>query len=172
MPASKISDSEKSFTMEKVHSCYSCGIGFKQVGFLSPEERLEIHERTPHSIKCGECEDSFISDAHLKYHIETHHDARCADCCSFCNKECSIIHAMKTELISERKMEEGITERRNAVAAAVGDLEECIQKKTQYHTPLVADMTRLVDTGFDGSEAIHWSRLIYLPFPKVSEKKQ
>ena len=29
-------------------------------------------------------------------------------------------------------------------------------------------MTRLVDTGFDGPEAIHWSRLIYLPLPKIS----
>ena len=36
---------------------------------------------------------------------------------------------MKTELTSERTMEEGITERRNAFAAAVGDLEECVKKK-------------------------------------------
>ena len=170
MPASENSDSERNFTMEKVQSCYRCGIGFKRVGFLSPEERLEIHEQTPHSIKCDECEDSFISDAHLKYHIETHHDIRCADCCSFCNKKCSIKYAMKTKLTSERTMEEGITERRNAVAAAVGYLEECVKKKTQYHTTLVADMARLVDAGFDGPEAIHWSRLIYLPLPKISER--
>ena len=168
MPASK--NSEKDFTMEKVKSCKRCGIGFKRVGFLSTEERIETHEQTPHSIKCGECEDSFISDAHLKYHIETHHDARCTDCCSFCNMECSMEHAMKIELASERIMEEGITEWKNAVAAAVGDLEECVKKKTLYHTTLVADMARLVDTGFDGPEAIHWSRLIYLPRPKISER--
>ena len=77
-------------------------------------------------------------------------------------------YAMKTELTSERTMEEGITERRDAVAAAVGDLEECVKGKTQYHTALVADMARLVDVGFDGPEAIHWCRLVYLPLPKIS----
>ena len=110
--------------MEEVRSCYNCGISFKQVGFLSPEERLEIHRQMPHSIKCGECEESFISNTHLKFHIETHHDARCAECCTICNEKCSIKHAMKIELISEKTLEEGITEKRNAVAAAVGDLEE------------------------------------------------
>ena len=73
MSASKNSDSERNHTMEEIQGCYRCGIGFKQVGFLAPEERLENHEQTPHVIKCGECEDSFISDTHLKYHIETHH---------------------------------------------------------------------------------------------------
>ena len=77
---------------------------------------------------------------------------------------------MKIELASERIMKEGITERRDAVAAAAGDLEECVKKKTQFHTTLVADMARLIDTGFDGPEAIHWSRLIYLPLPKISER--
>ena len=42
---------------------------------------------------------------------------------------------MKTELISEKTLEEGITEKRKAVAAALGDPEECVKKKTQYHTP-------------------------------------
>ena len=31
-------------------------------------------------------------------------------------------------------------------------------------------MTRLLDTGYDGPEAIHWSRIIYLPPPKISER--
>ena len=31
-------------------------------------------------------------------------------------------------------------------------------------------MTRLLDTGFDGPEAAHWCRVIYLPTPKISEK--
>ena len=98
--------------MEDIQCCYKCGLGFKQVGFLSQEERLEDHEQIPHRIKCGECEDFFISHSHLKYHIETQHDARCADCCMFCNRTCSIQYAMKTEMTDERAMEDGITEKR------------------------------------------------------------
>ena len=77
---------------------------------------------------------------------------------------------MEIELADERIMEEGLAEKTDAVAAAARDLEECIKKKIQFHTPLAADMTRLLDTGFDGPEAIHWSRLIYLPLPKISER--
>ena len=93
---STISDSERIHIMEEIQCCYKCGIGFRQVGFLSLEERLEDHEQVPHVIKCGECEDFFISYTHLKYHIETQHDARCADCCSFCNRTYSIQYAMKS----------------------------------------------------------------------------
>ena len=35
---------------------------------------------------------------------------------------------------------------------------------------MALDMTRLLDTGFDGPEASHWSRVIYLPAAKTSEK--
>ena len=75
----KNSDSENTHIMEDILCCYQCGLGFKQVGFLSQEERLDAHEKIQHRIKCGECEDFFISHSHLKYHIETQHDARCAD---------------------------------------------------------------------------------------------
>ena len=92
------SDSEIIHIMEETQCCYKCGIGFRQVGLLSLEERLENHEKLPHVIECAECEDIFISHTHLKYHIETQHDARCGDCCSFCNRTCSIQYAMKTEL--------------------------------------------------------------------------
>ena len=77
------SDSENRLTMDTVRSCRECGIGFKQVGFLSAEERIKAHERTTHSINCGECQDSFISLPHLRYHIETHHDARCGNVAHF-----------------------------------------------------------------------------------------
>ena len=79
--------------------------------------------------KCGECEDFFIGYSHLKYHIETQHDARCADCCMFCNRTCSIQYAMKTELTDERAMEDGITEKRDAVADAMDGLEQCVKEK-------------------------------------------
>ena len=53
--------------MEEIQCCYKCGIGFRQVGFLSLGERLEDHEQIPHVIKCGECEDFFIS--YCKSHL-------------------------------------------------------------------------------------------------------
>ena len=84
--------------MEETQCCHKCGIGFKQVGLLSLEERLENHQRLPHVIECAECEDTFISHTHLRYHIETQHDARCGDCRSFCNRTCSIQYATVTEL--------------------------------------------------------------------------
>ena len=35
---------------------------------------------------------------------------------------------------------------------------------------MVEDMARHVDAGFDGPEAIYWSRLIYIPHPKMLNK--
>ena len=49
------SDSDRIHTMEEVRSCYKCGIGFKRIGIISTEERLEDHEQTPHVIECREC---------------------------------------------------------------------------------------------------------------------
>ena len=119
--------------MEEIRSCDECGIGFKRIGILSPEERLKEHEKTQHVIDCRECEYYFTSDAHLKWHIETIHDARCADCCSFCNKTCTTQIAVKTELTGERAMENGLIERRDAVADAMEDLEHLCKKKTKNH---------------------------------------
>ena len=61
--------------MKETQCCLKCGIGFKQVGLLSQEERLEKHEKLSHMVECAECEDTFISHTHLRYHIETQHDA-------------------------------------------------------------------------------------------------
>ena len=35
---------------------------------------------------------------------------------------------------------------------------------------MVEDMARHVDAGFDGPEAIYWSRLVYIPHPKMLNK--
>ena len=156
------SDGDRIHTMEEVRSCYECGIGFKRIGIISIEERLEDHELTPHVIECRECEKQFISDVHLKYHIETDHDARCADCCSFCNKTCSIQYATGTELTGKEAMENGIMERRDAVADAMEDLEYHVGKKTNSHMTVFEDIARRVDIGFSRPEAIQWSRLMYL----------
>ena len=156
--------------MEETQCCHKCGIGFKQVGLLSLEERLENHQRLPHVIECAECEDTFISHTHLRYHIETQHDARCGDCCSFCNRTCSIQYATVTELTATWGMEEGIAGKQDAVAGAMESLEQCIEKKTRNHMKMVEDMARQVDAGFDGLEAIYWSRLIYIPHPKTLNK--
>ena len=67
-------------------------------------------------------------------------------------------------------MEAGLVEKAEAAATAEYNLERCIKKKIKLYTPLALDMTRLLDTGFDGPEASHWSRVIYLPAAKISEK--
>ena len=51
-------------------------------------------------------------------------------------------------------MEAGLAEKIEAAATAADDLEKCIKKKIKLYTPLAADMTRLLDTGYDGPEAI------------------
>ena len=57
--------------MEEIKRCFKCRIGFQRIGIISPED-----EQTPHVIECRECENQFVSDVHLKYHIELYHDAR------------------------------------------------------------------------------------------------
>ena len=74
------------------------------------------------------------------------------------------------ELRNEKLMEAGLVEKAEAAETAAEDLERCIKKKIKLYSPLALDMTRLLDTGFDGPEALHWSRVIYLPAAKTSEK--
>ena len=104
------------------------------------------------------------------YHIETFHDTKCGDCNSFCDNKCPIDFAREVELRAEKVMEAGLAEKTEAAATAAEDLERCIRKKIKLYTPLAVDMTRLLDTGYDGPEAIQWSRIIYLPAPKISER--
>ena len=101
------SDSDKIHIMEKIRSCSECGIGFKRIGFLSPEERLKKHEKTKHFVDCRECEYFFTSDAHIKWHIETVYDARCGEYCSYCNKTCPTRMAVKTEQTGEKLWKTG-----------------------------------------------------------------
>ena len=140
--------------MEEVKRCYKCGIGFHRIGIISPEERLKDHEQTPHVIDCKECENQFVSDVHLKYHIEFYHDARCGDCCSFCDKTCSEQYAIKAELAGGEAMEKGLTEKRGAVTNAREELEHHIEQKTYRHMTVFEDIARCVDVGFSGPEAI------------------
>ena len=77
---------------------------------------------------------------------------------------------MKTELTDERAMEDGITEKRDAVADAMDGLEQCVKEKTRRHMTAVEDMARHVDAGFNGPEAIYWCRLVYIPYPKMLKK--
>ena len=53
----------------------------------------------------------------------------------------------------------------------MNDLEECVKEKTRRHMTALEDMTRYVDTGFNNPETIDWCRLIYIPVPKMLEKK-
>ena len=67
-------------------------------------------------------------------------------------------------------MEKGLTEKRNAVTDAGEELEHLVYKKTSNHMTVFEDIARCVDVGFNGPEAIQWSRLLYLPFPPMQEK--
>ena len=96
--------------MEEAKKCRECGIGFPRIGIISSEERILEHEKTPHEVHCNECGTFFVSDVHLKYHLEFNHDARCIDCCSFCERTCSEKYALKVELAGKEKMEMGLAE--------------------------------------------------------------
>ena len=144
--------------MEEIKRCFKCGIGFHRIGIISPEERLKDHEQTPHVIDCKECENHFVSDVHLKYHIEFYHDARCGDCCSFCDRTCSEQYAIKTELAGREEMEKGLTEKRDAVTDAEEELEHLIDEKTSNHMTVFEDIAKCVDVGFSGPEARYLSK--------------
>ena len=156
--------------MKKVRSCNECLLIFKQVGFLTAEERIKKHKETIHTIECQECSRKFISQTHLWFHVESYHDTRCGDCISFCENMCTINYAKRMELRNEKLMEAGLVEKTEAAEAAAEDLERCIKKKIKLYSPLALDMTRLLDTCFDGPEALCWSRVIYLPAAKTSGK--
>ena len=156
--------------MKGVKTCEQCLLIFKPVGFLTTEERIKKHKESTHTIEFQECSRKFISRAHLKFHVESFHDTRCGDCISFCENQCTINYAKRMELRNEKLMEAGLVEKAEAAEAAAEDLERCIKKKIKLYSPLALDMTRLLDSGFDGPEALCWSRVIYFPTAKTSEE--
>ena len=83
---------------------------------------------------------------------------------------CTINYAKRMELRNEKLMEAGLVEKAEAAEAAAEDLERCIKKKIKLYSPLALDVTRLLDSGFDGPGALCWSRVIYLPTAKTSGK--
>ena len=67
-------------------------------------------------------------------------------------------------------LDAGIIEKTEAAGAASEDLENFIKKKVSLSSPLAQDMGRLLDLGFEGPEALPWSRLLYLPTAKYPER--
>ena len=100
--------------MESVKNCKECLLVFKQVGFLSAEERIKKHEEIIHTIECKECSKKFISQNHLWFHVESFYDTKCGDCISFCENKCTINYAKKMELRNEKLMEAGLVEKAEA----------------------------------------------------------
>ena len=156
-------------TMKKSRSCDECLIIFKQIGFLTSEERIKKHKEYPHTVKCRECSRKFISKAHLQFHMDCYHNTRCGDCLTFCRSRCMINYAERMELRNEERLEVGIVEKAKAAEAAAEELEEYIKKKVKLSSFLTQDMARLLDSGFEGPEALHWSRMVYLPVAKNPE---
>ena len=67
-------------------------------------------------------------------------------------------------------LDAGIIEKTEAAGAASEDLENFIKKKVSLSSTLAQDMGRLLDLGFEGPEALPWSRFLYLPTAKYPER--
>ena len=147
----------------KKKNCDECSLISRKLGSLTSEDRLQTHRKQPHKIECQQCPRRFISMAHLQFHLESYHRTRCGDCLEFCGSQCTVYYAKKLELENRRMFDAGIIEKTEAARVASEDLENFIRKKVSLSSPLAQDMGRLLDLGFEGPEALPWSRLLYLP---------
>ena len=153
----------------KKRSCDECSLIFRKLGSLTSEDRLQTHRKQLHKIECQKCPRRFISMAHLQFHLESYHRTRCGDCLGFCGSQCTIYYAKRLELENGRMLDAGIIEKTEAAEAAGEELENFIKKKVSLSSPLAQDMARLLDSGFEGPEALPWSRFVYLPTAKYPE---
>ena len=133
---------------------------------MSSEDRLQTHRKQPHKIECQQCPRRFISMAHLQFHLESYHRTACGDCLRFCGSRCTIYIAETLELENKRMFDTGIIQKIKAAEAASENLEICIRDQVNLSSQLAQDMGRLLDLGFEGPEALPWSRLLYQPTPK------
>ena len=92
----------------KGRKCSQCLLIFKPLGLLSPEKRLEDHEKLPHLIKCRDCPNKFLSRTHLKLHEESFHRTRCGECQGFCGSQCTMYLAEHMERDLKKVFNEGL----------------------------------------------------------------
>ena len=104
--------------------------------------------------------------AHLQLHLESYHMTSCGNCLRFCGSQCTIYIAEHCELKSKRMLDNGILQKIKAAEAAKESLEICIRDRVDLSSSLSQDMGRLMDLGFEGPEALPWSRLLYQPTPE------
>ena len=76
-------------SQEPVPRCLECRIGFTDVEGRSAHRRFADHMEWEHLFKCKECDLSFISVPHWKFHIKYFHDILCSACGSFCEFKCA-----------------------------------------------------------------------------------
>ena len=150
----------------KGKSCDQCLLIFRPLGLITPEERLKNHTKHPHVIECRKCSKKFLSRTHLKFHDESYHRTRCGDCLGFCGSQCTIQFARRLELENKKMFNEGLIVKIEAAEAASRELEEFIMGKVNLSSSLAQDIGRLLDSGIETPEALHWSRLLYLPTAK------
>ena len=150
----------------KGKSCDQCLLIFRPLGLITPEERLKNHTKHPHVIECRKCSKKFLSRTHLKFHDESYHRTRCGDCLGFCGSQCTIQFARRLELENKKMFNEGLIVKIEAAEAARRELEEYIMGKVSLSSSLAQDIGRLLDSGIETPEALHWSRLLYLPTAK------
>ena len=68
--------------------CYKCRIGFIDFEGRTAHRRYIDHMGLRHPYQCKECDQSFISVPHVKFHTKTIHDTPCNICGSLCEFEC------------------------------------------------------------------------------------
>ena len=119
--------------MEKIRKCVICELGFPKVGSLTPEARLQQHERIPHRSRCAECGMDFVSSAHVKFHLKYSHDSKCQHCYDYCDSSCSEYYGLAKELAGSRVMEEGREEQNSTVRETEVEIEKLVKKLTTEH---------------------------------------
>ena len=114
--------------MEEIRKCVICELGFPKVGSLTPEIRLQQHERTLHRNRCAECDLVFVSRAHVKFHLRYSHDSKCQHCYSYCDSSCSGFYGLAKEAAGSEAMEEEKIEKNITVKDTEVILEKLIKK--------------------------------------------
>ena len=113
---------------------------------------------------------SFVSEAHVKYHLAYVHDSKCLHCYSYCENSCSETYALTIEAAGSKEIEMGQIEKMTAVKEAEVGLEEVVEELTANHLVDVENMALSIDTGYSDFEAEQWCKFFYFPSPMLPER--
>ena len=156
--------------MEKIRKCVICELGFPKVGSLTPEARLQQHEKIPHRSQCAECGMDFVSSAHVKFHLKYSHDSKCQHCYTYCDSSCSEYYALAKESAGSRVMEESKEDKNSNVRDTEVEPARLVGELTADHVDTIQNFAETLDVGYEDFEAETWCRLIYFPSPTMPKR--